>query len=154
MKVVVVTGTPGTGKSTLARKLAKKLNYKILNLKPILNKISEGYDKKQKSKIIDVKKFNESVIKEIKNKNLIIASHLSHYLPDKYVKLCIVTKCSDLKLLRSRLKKRKYNLTKIKENMEAEIMDVCLSEAISNKHKILVIDTSRKYSIEKIAKLV
>jgi adenylate kinase len=156
MKVVVITGTPGTGKSTLSRKLAKKLKFKVLNLKPIISKITEGYDKEKKSKIVDEKKFSGLLVKEIKKAkgNLIVASHLSHYLPKKYVNLCIVTKCSELKLLRQRLKKRGYNQIKVKENLEAEIMDVCLSEAIAKKHKILVIDTSRKYSIDKLAKLI
>src|SRR3989338_7356909 len=100
MKIIAITGTPGTGKTALAKALAKKLNYKYVDVNKIINKhnISEGYDKKRKTKIIDVKKLNKCLIKEInyfkainkknpnkikKHNGLIIDSHLSHYLPKK-----------------------------------------------------------------------
>ena len=38
MKVVIVTGTPGTGKTTLAKKLAKELNYKYVDVNKIIKK--------------------------------------------------------------------------------------------------------------------
>ena len=139
MKTIIITGTPGTGKTTLSKQLAKKLNLNYLDANLIIRKynLSEGYDRKRKTKIIDTKKLNKALIKEIKiynksyfniqkskkyTKNLtksiktqkqikngiIIDSHLSHCLPNKYVDLCIVTKCS-LKTLEKRLKKKKYD---------------------------------------------
>jgi adenylate kinase len=171
MKVIIVTGTPGTGKTTLAVKLAKKLSFYYIDVNKIVKKhnISEGYDKKRKTKIIDVKKLNSALIKEmdnyknsiqnnsiinsnkelsIKNKNnkfkkgIIIDSHLSHYLPKKHVNLCIVTKC-DIKILKNRLKKKKYSKEKIRENLDVEIFDICLNEAKEYKHKIAVVDTTK-----------
>ena len=71
-----------------------------------------------------------------------IDSHLSHYLPPKYVSLCIVTKC-ELKNLEKRLKKRGYVQTKIRENLDCEIFDICLNEAKENKHKIKIVDTTK-----------
>jgi len=160
MRVVIITGTPGTGKTTLAKQLAKKLNFHYLGVNKIIKKykISEGYDKKRKTKIIDVKKLNKALIREINNykkiKNgIVIDSHLSHHLPSKYVDLCIVTKCN-LKILERRLKKKKYSKGKIRENLDVEIFDVCLNEAKENKHKILVIDTTKGINIEKISKKV
>ena len=101
------------------------------------------------------KKFNKN--KSIKNNNknikngLVIDSHLSHYLPKKYVDLCIVVKC-ELKELERRLKKKKYSKDKVKENLDAEIFDVCLSEARENKHKILVVDTTKSINIDSISR--
>ena len=37
-KIVVVTGTPGTGKTTLAKKLSKFLNYELITYKNIISK--------------------------------------------------------------------------------------------------------------------
>ena len=117
-KTIVISGTPGTGKSSLAKLIAGKTNFKVLNFKNILkeNKLNENYDSKRKCYVIDIKKLNNVLIKLIKNSknNLIIDSHLGHFLPKKYVNLCIITKC-DLKLLKKRLMKRKYNSLKIKE---------------------------------------
>ena len=71
---------------------------------------------------------------------MVIDSHLSHHLPARYADLCIITK-TDLKTLNRRLRKRKYSEQKITENMQAEILNVCLVEALQNKHKIKVIRT-------------
>jgi len=162
MKVIIVTGSVGSGKTTLSRKLAKKLSFNYISVNKVIkdNKLSSGFDKKRKCKVIDVKKLNEVLISLIRNyekiiksieknslnkkikKGIVIDSHLSHYLPKKYVDLCIVTKC-DIKKLSKRLKKRGYNKSKVKENVECEIFDVCLNEAKSKKHKVVVVYTTK-----------
>jgi len=159
MKTIIVTGSVGTGKTTIAKSISNKLNYKYLDVNKLITrfKLSEGYDRKRSSKIIDIKKLNNHLIKVINSskneKGIIIDSHLSHYLPKKYVDLCIVTKCN-LKILEKRLKKRKYIKRKIRENLDAEIFDICLEEARQKKHKINVINTSNKVNIiETIKKL-
>ncbi|HLG24957.1 MAG TPA: AAA family ATPase [Candidatus Nanoarchaeia archaeon] len=216
MKVICVTGTPGTGKTTVAKKLALKIGFLYLDINGFVskNKLYSGYDKKRKSKIVDIKKLNKELVKEIKYftrardffkshnvktsnelaklaghdsintlqllktlnsyslngyfnygktlnndyinklkkiKGMIIDSHLSHYLPKKYVDLCIVTKCG-ISELNKRLKKRKYSKAKIKENLQAEIFDVCRQEALKNKHKVITVDTAKTINITSIAK--
>jgi len=149
---IIITGSIGTGKTSLAKALSKKLNHKLIEVNNLIKKykIPHDYDNKRKSKIIDINILNKYLIKDIKNsKNVIIDSHLSHYLPKKYVDLCIVTKCN-LKTLEKRLKKRKYSKEKIRENLDAEIFDICLEEAKQKKHKIMIIDTSSKINISKI----
>jgi len=144
MKVTIVTGTPCTGKTTVAKCLAKKNKAKYIDVNEVIDKnnLKEGYDRKRKSYIIDTKKLNKALIKTItqSKQSLIIDSHLSHYLPKKYVNKCIVTKTT-LKKLKNRLKKRKYSKTKIQENMMCEIFDVCKIEAEEVGHKIHVINT-------------
>ena len=187
MKTIIVTGTPCTGKTSLAKILAKKLNFNYIDANKIIKhyNIAEGYDKKRKTKIVDANKLSKALIKEIetikkneliqknnfkyiknsnntknsiknksiksnknkkiKNKNIengiIIDSHLSHYLSKKYVDLCIVAKC-DIKELKRRLESRGYDKNKVRENLDAEIFDVCLSEAKEMKHKVFTIDTT------------
>lgn len=146
-QVIIVTGTPGTGKTTIAKRLAKKKKAVYIDVNTVIkqHKLVDNYDKKLKTNIVDVNKLNKVLIKIIKEyqkkkQSIVIDSHLSHYLPKKYVDLCIVTKCS-LKKLQRRLKKRNYPQKKIRENMDAEILDVCLLEAILNKHKVKVVTT-------------
>jgi len=157
MKVLIITGSVGTGKSTLAKKITDKSKFKHINLNNVIKSMNlfESYDKKRNCVLVDVKKLNKFLIKLIKSskENLIIDSHLSHYLPSKYVDLCIVTKCN-LKILEKRLKKRKYSKDKIRENLDCEIFDVCLNEAKENKHKILVVDTTKDLNLRKIRKLL
>lgn len=141
--VIIVSGTPGTGKTTFAKKLAKKLNYKYLDVKEIIrkNKLSEGYDKKRATDIIDIKKLNKVIIEILKKEtNIVIDSHLSHYLPKKYVEKCYITKCP-LPVLKKRLEERRYSEEKIRENLDAEIFDTCRIEALEAGHVVEVVNT-------------
>jgi adenylate kinase len=145
MKVIAISGTPGTGKSTLALKLAKEKGYSRLDLHKYYKRLAIRYDKKSRSYVINEKKFlnlvNEQIKAHAQEKGLIIDTHIAHYLPSKMVNLCIVTRCSNLKELERRLKRRKYPLAKIRENLDCEIFQVCLGEALERGHKVKVIET-------------
>ncbi len=148
MKTIIVTGTPGTGKTVVAKKLAKKNDYKYIDVKRLVKnfKLGTRYDRKRKSVVVDINKLNKVLIgiiklaKRQKIKGIVIDSHLAHYLPKEYVDVCIVTR-TDPKKLYVRLKKRDYSKAKIDENMEAEIMQVILEEARQKKHKIKIVNT-------------
>ena len=143
--IIIVTGTPGVGKSVIAKNLAKKLKFDYIDINKFVkdNKVYEGYDNKKRCYVVDVKKLNEALVKEISDKGVVIDGHLSHYLDKKYVDWCVVVKC-DLKLLKKRLKKRRYGKEKIRENLDSEIFDVCLSEARELQDRILVVDCKVK----------
>ncbi|MCD4759444.1 adenylate kinase family protein [archaeon] len=157
MKVVCVSGSVGSGKTTLSKKLSKALNYEYVEVIKLIkeNNLSSGYDKENQCEIVDVKKLNKFLIEFIESskKNLIIDSHLSHYLPRKYVDVCIVTTC-EIGELRERLKKRGYNANKIKDNVEAEIFDTVVIEAKGEKHNLLVVDTTEGYKLKDIVKFI
>src|SRR3989344_6262261 len=138
-KAIIVSGSVGAGKTTIAMNLAHKLKAVYVDVNSLVDEygLSGGYDKKRKSKIVDVDKLNKVLIEMIKKskKRLIIDGHLSHFLPAKYVEKCYIVKC-DLKELKKRLEERGYSKSKIRENLDAEIFDVCLEEAREVGHKI------------------
>ncbi len=148
-KTIIVSGCVGTGKTKVAKAISKEKDYKYVNINQLAKRynLSEWYDKRRKSYIVDTDKLNKFLIDIIKksNKRLVIDGHLSHYLDKEYVKLCIITKC-DLKVLKKRLEKRGYSKNKIRENLDAEIFDVCKTEALENGHKIKVVDTTKGFN--------
>ncbi len=154
MTLIIITGTPCTGKTTLATALAQELCYEYVDVSQVIkeSKLSEGYDEERQCDIVDADKL-VMILKDMltTEKNYILDSHLSHYLPNKVVDLCIVTKC-DLKILKQRMEERGYSKFKIRENIDAEIFDVCLVEAMEEQeHEILVVDTTNGIDIKKTA---
>lgn len=141
----IVTGTPGTGKTTFAQKYAEEHNLTYISGKDIIaeHNLSEGFDAERDCEIVSEEKFAEVCEKILeKQDNCIIDSHLSQYIAAKNVEICFVCEC-DIAALKKRLEDRGYSATKVRENLDAEIFKVCRSEAVEQGHKIEVIDTTQ-----------
>lgn len=153
-KIIIITGTPGTGKSTVAKALAKKYSWDRLDLHHYYPLFSIGYNHQKKCYDINLRKFEAWLHTEVPQhkKQVVLDSHIAHLLPRKMVNGCIVMTCSNLKKLQARLQRRKYSAAKIKENLEAEIFQVCLTEARERKHKILVVDGCQHNFLNKLIK--
>lgn len=157
--IIIISGTPGTGKTTLAKILAKKLHFQRLDLHKYYKSISTSYDKKKQCYDINYNLFLRLVQKTRNNlsqkqQGLIIDSHITHLLPKSEVDLCIILNCSNLKQLEQRLKKRHYPLSKIQENIESEIMQICLLEAQEQNHNILTFNTCKTKSYNNLIKKI
>ncbi len=127
---IAITGTPCTGKTTIAKALARELGYEYVNLNKLAEKEGAfvGFDEEMKSRIVDVEKLKK-VVKKLKG-NVVLDGHFSHYFD---VDLIVVLRCRPDVLLK-RLKKRyKGNRKKIKENLDAEILGVITSEVIGKR---------------------
>ena len=161
MKTIIISGTPGTGKTTLAKELADRTKFEYIDVNQVIESenLCTEYDKKRTCNIINIGKLNKALKKlitksrKLQKKGIIIDSHLSHYLPANLVDLCIITKC-DLKELKNRLETRNYSKNKVKENIECEIFDICLIEAREIHPKLTIIDTSKKIKWKKIIELL
>ena len=157
VKVIIVTGTPGTGKTTLAKALAKRLGFIYVDVNKVIEKcrLSEGYDQRRRCKIVDTENLSKALIKSINraSKSLVIDSHLSHYLPPEFVGLCIVTRCR-LGELKKRLEAKGYNEKKVRENLDCEITDFCLIEAKELGHDVLEVDTTNGFDLCKTSAAV
>jgi len=66
MKTIIVTGTPGTGKTLVARKIAKQKGYLYVDVRKLIKnfRLNEKFDKKRKSWVVDVRKLNELLISD------------------------------------------------------------------------------------------
>ena len=145
--LIGLTGTPGCGKTTSSMILQERgYNLKDLNRIAKDNNCVVDYDKKRDSYEIDIGRLNDFVIKEFSDINCIIEGHLSHLLS---VDKVIILRCDPL-ILKKRLEKKKWSISKVKENVEAEILDVIKVEAYDEDHEIFEIDSTRK-APEKVA---
>jgi adenylate kinase len=141
--IIALTGTPGTGKTSVSKLLIKKgINVIDLNKLAIKNDFIDGIDEIRNSKIIDIKKLNDYIYKNYSKEDLIIfEGHLSHLL--SCIDKVILLRCHPKKL-RINLNKKGWNEKKIRENLEAEILDIILCEAIDlhSKNNIFEIDVT------------
>lgn len=155
-KVIALTGTPGTGKSS-ATKILEKKGFAAIELNSEIKKrrLYSSYDRKRKTHVADfgkIEKFLKKELKKYKNKKVIIDSHLSHLLPASIVNAVIVLRCSPNDL-EKRLEKKGWDKGKIRENIEAEIIGLIEYEARKRHRKVFVID-STKLTAEQVAKKI
>jgi len=132
-----VTGTPGVGK-TSACALVRRLT--VIHVNELVDQLHvvSGYDRKRKTKEVDVMKLAKAVAKM--KVTAIFEGHFSHLLrPD----VAIVLRCSP-KVLERRLRTKGWDERKIRENVEAEAVDVVLIEALENVPEVCEIDTTKK----------
>ena len=132
---IALTGTPGTGKTTLS----KKLNYNIVSINQSYPEISDGKNENG-DWLINLDKLLEK-IEVAKYNNTVFEGHVSHFLED--LDLVIVLRCQPNKL-QERLEERNYNQEKIRENIEAEALNIISEEAIDSygEEKVFELDTS------------
>lgn len=144
MKGYIVTGTPGTGKTTYAKEFAEEKGFSYIDGKDVIasNNLEEEFIEEDQTSIVDEKKFAavcETMIKE-SNKVLVIDSHLSQFISPNLVEKCFVTMC-DISILKERLIKRNYSESKVRDNLDAEIFQECKLESEELGHSVEVVKT-------------
>lgn len=143
--LISLSGTPGTGKSTVSEILRRK-GYEVIDLNrlAIEKGLISGYDRKRKCHIIDEEKLSSYVESTFQGeeKVVILEGHLSHLV--RKIDMVIVLRCRPSEL-EKRLKKKGWKGKKVRENMEAEALDVILCEAVDMHHdKVAEIDTTHR----------
>ncbi len=138
VKCIVVTGTPGCGKTRTAKVLAQKLGWTYIDGKRIVAGLPSRYDTKRRCHAVDEDAFADAARRRIVELggHAVVDSHLSHFIDPAICRVCIVVTCP-LDVLFGRLRRRGYPKAKIEENMQCEIMEVCKIEALERGHRII-----------------
>jgi len=159
MKNIIISGTPGCGKTSVAKEISNLINVKIISLNElaISDNFSFEYDKERKTNIVDFEIFLPYVLKKIEKIQqenppyLIIESHFSDIIPEKFIDYVFILRCDPDELFK-RLEKKNYDIKKITENTQAEILGNCVNYFIQKQIKapIFEIDTTN-INIETVA---
>jgi adenylate kinase len=135
---VALTGTPGVGKSTVAR-ILEEGGLKVIEVGDLAKEkgLLLELDEKRGSFDVDVDGLIE--LTDRMKGDVIFVGHLSHLLN---VEMIIILRCQP-SVLAERLRARGYSRGKVAENAEAEALDVILIESFESGAEVFEIDTTR-----------
>ncbi|KAK5109428.1 hypothetical protein LTR62_006987 [Meristemomyces frigidus] len=129
---IIITGTPGVGKTTHCQQLATATRLHHLDINEVVKKHNIGESSTDpddpNTKIVDEDRLLDCIENDLEEGGQIIDWHACDLFPPSLIDLVCVVRC-DNKLLYDRLKKRGYSGKKLEENMDCEIMEVLLQEA-------------------------
>lgn len=141
-----VTGTPATGKKTLARSLSKATGFKVFNINRICVLEGAVAGRDAYGIVADIERLKKIISKKLPSENFILVGHLlPHVVSSNRLDLVIVLRCNPY-VLEERLRRRGYPEKKVLMNVGAEILGNCYFEACKKfgVEKVHVIETSVK----------
>lgn len=130
---IVITGTPGTGKTTIARTLGKHLDYPVVNEGAFAKAHHIGtVNRKTKEREISLPLFTQKLNQYLRtHPKAIVEGHLGCECKFRPVDVVVVVRLSPDRL-EFRLRERGYAEVKIQDNVLCEGIDYCLKHAKRN----------------------
>jgi adenylate kinase len=121
---IALSGTPGTGKTTIGKVLHDRYGLEVVDVNQVVqaHRYYVGWDERRQSLIVDIDALRAHPFSD----GCLLEGHLSHHLP---VDRVIVLR-TEPNVLRTRLQIKGFSDGKIRENLEAEVLDVILVEAV------------------------
>ncbi|OQR98449.1 adenylate kinase [Achlya hypogyna] len=142
---ILITGTPGTGKTTMSAMLAEKTQFRNVNVGDLVKQHSlhSGRDDEFDCFVLDEDKVVDEMDELMSSPDggVIVDFHTCDFFPERWFDLVVVLR-SDNTTLYDRLVGRGYSEKKVQENVECEIMQVVLEEAQSSYEPEIVQELS------------
>lgn len=146
--VITLTGTPGTGKTTIAEKLEER-GYNVIHLSDFLEEHDIG-EKVNGEREVRINEMIEKLGGQDFSEETVIEGHLAHHFESD---ICVVLRCRP-DILEKRLSDRNYSDRKVEENIEAEKIDIVLTEAVQNQENVVEIDTTENSADESTDRII
>ncbi|UMM15729.1 hypothetical protein L5515_013046 [Caenorhabditis briggsae] len=129
---ILITGSPGTGKSTLAQQVAEKLGFEFIEISKEVreNNLQGEFDEQYNCHVLDEDKLLDHISDRMDSDDggIVVDYHGCDLFPERWFDVVVVLRCATEKLY-DRLQSRGYSEFKIKENVECEIFGTLLEEA-------------------------
>ena len=141
---VFITGTPGTGKSSLAAAIGDRFSIPVFNVgvKAKVMGFVESRDEERDADIVDevcVERIAQAI--ERKHDDFVLEGHMAHFAKPREAAILICATCP-IEVLKERLVERGYGEPKVRENLDAEIFQACRTEAEEAGWEVLLYDSS------------
>jgi adenylate kinase len=147
-RVIVIAGVPGVGKTTVAGALADRLECPVIGVSELAMKedILLGRDHERETDVVNLQKLKERVGDTVSATKgpIIVEGHYAYdVVPIGLVSHAIVLRRAPW-VLKEELRERDYSDKKIRENVEAELLDLPLVEAIEalGPERVCEVDTT------------
>ncbi|EMR08709.1 hypothetical protein PNEG_02887 [Pneumocystis murina B123] len=154
---ILLCGTPGTGKTTHALRLCRLHSLNHFPVGDIVqkNNCHEGKDEFWDAYIVNERKLLKQLKADIIYGGVVLDWHTCNFFPIDWIDLVVVLRTNHT-ILWDRLVERKYNLRKIQENNEAEIMQIVLEEAITSfgPERVMVLTSDTLDQVEENIKQI
>jgi adenylate kinase len=145
---VALTGTPGTGKSAVGRRLARGL--RVVEVSALAREVGAARSR-GRSLEVDLPRLVRSLVRRRALDGIdVVVGHLAHWLP---VEETIVLRCHPVELLRRLRRARRGSAADRQANFVSETTDVILVEALATGRPVFEIDTTGR-SIASVAREV
>ncbi len=147
MKILLVGGTPCTGKSSVSELLGKKLGRPVVDIGQIAldNECISEYDADRETSVIDEDCLAQAISDYLEEEehDLIIEGHYVDLIPGGLVERVFILRTHPDELA-LRLRNRGYSKQKVNENVESEIFGVCQLDAIDafGEERVYEVNTS------------
>jgi len=160
-RIIVVTGTPGVGKTSVSRILASKLDAKVIEVGELIERerLYLGFDEERDTFIADTDKLSQRIkrlIDEVNSRDVIVVGHFAVDLlsPEKIHKVFVLRRHPEE--LKDVLESRGYMERKLWENLAAEVLDVCLCEAVEScgEKKVCEVDVTGRNFEEVVGEII
>ncbi len=149
-RIIVVTGTPGVGKTVVSSLLASRLNAFHIDLGELVKreKLWRDWDKTRGTLVANIPRLSKRVhqIIERSKRDIVLDGHYAvDVVPAKNIHVVFVLR-REPDELRGLMQKRGFEGKKLKENLAAEVLDVCLYNAVKvcGVEKVCEIDVTGK----------
>jgi len=134
-RVILVTGTPCVGKTTVAHLLASKLDALYLNLTDLAinENLILGKDKQRDTVIVNegrMKRRMRKIVRESEKNDIVVDGHYAASVVPKELVAYVFVLRRDPVELKKMMEECGYSERKLAENLASEILDVCLVEAL------------------------